>query len=357
MWQRCVAVISGLAIAWAAFAQGAGDDKATLDAAAAAAPKAASTKRALLTESQRAEIQARMEAANAVLGRLEHDPSTKGLSSGWRSDAINVLMPMSSADIKALATNSGWSSLQQLRGAAKSLREMPQRAQPKLLGDLSGDLVFYPITPCRNADTRFGGGPITGGTARTFNADLGGSQGGSAGCYVVPAVDAAAWAMNITVINMNNLGFVAVRSVGSSNTTATANYTGPGQQVNNFVIVANNYTGGGAEWEVFAATTVDVVIDLYGYFLPPFKTALDCTTVFTQADFLAGQSGGVTSPTCPAGYTQTGGACYWQGTGSILTDVGPLVSMFSGYFCYGTNTEASTRFLRATAYCCRTPGR
>jgi len=307
---------------------------------------------AILNDAQKGEAQARLALALSVLDRLAKNDTSASLGPQWKQDAMNLLLDMPSRQIRAVADDSRWTDLKGVRTAAKSAR-----ANAKALGDQNTDLVYYPITPCRNVDTRLAGGPIAGGTARQFNADLAGSQGGTAGCGVVPLVDASAWAMNITVVNMNNLGFVAVRSVGATNLSSTANYTGPGQQVNNFVIVFNNRTAP-SEWEVYAATTVDVIIDLYGYFLPPFKTALDCVTLTDASATLGANVLGyyINTPSCAAGYTMTAIGCATAiGIGVYVTQIDLAFADHGA--CQFANTTSSPVPLRLQTRCCRTPGR
>src|SRR5262245_24623832 len=69
---------------------------------------------------------------------------------------------------------------------------------PRALGDPAADLVFSPVNPCRIIDTRLAGGPIAGGTQRSFvvtgSADFE-AQGGTAGGCGIPD-GAAAVAVN-----------------------------------------------------------------------------------------------------------------------------------------------------------------
>jgi hypothetical protein len=310
-----------------------------------------------LNDAQRAEIAARVAKAQAVIARLEASPASKSLGSNWKYDAMNLLLSMRSDQIDAVSQDSAWTSLGGMRAAAKTARAAAGSASTKALGSPSTDLVFNPITPCRNADTRNAGGPIAGGTARTFNADSSASQGGAAGCYVTLPSDASAWAMNITVVNMNNLGFVAVRSVGSTNTTATVNYTGPGQQVNNFVIVQNNFMSG-AEWEVYAATTVDVIIDLFGYFRPPQATALQCTIASSAVTAVAVNSWTAIDATCPTGYSAVGGGFNTPegtlGYPGVWTTNLPISS--TTWRTWVDNQTNGPRSIQTFAQCCRVPG-
>jgi hypothetical protein len=320
----------------------------------------ANVKQVGLNDAQLAEANARLELAKVLVARVESDAIANRLSEGWKGDAMRALLPLQSGQLKALAADRSSITYAGLVRSAKKAATLPATAETKLLGDNTQDLVFYPITPCRNVDTRNAGGPIAAGTFRDFNADSAGSQGGTPGCFVVPLVDASAWALNITVINMNTTGFVAVRSVGSSALTSLVNYTGPGQQVNNFVIVNNSRASAVNEYEVYAASTVDVIVDLFGYFLPPNKTPLDCTDVRTDLTANTGGSFQFERSSCATGYTLTGGGCL----GSTSFTFGNLVysgpdgaSSTSTWLCTWVNNGVANQAVATVATCCRTPGR
>jgi hypothetical protein len=292
--------------------------------------------------------------------RVESNAKAMRLGEGWKGDAMRQLLPLRSEQLKALLSSSASATHSGLVAAAKDARisESASTFTTKALGDFDKDLVFFPIVPCRNADTRNAGGPIVGGTFRDFNADLGGSQGGTAGCFVVVGTDASAWALNITVINMATTGFVAVRSVGSSAQTSLVNYTGPGQQVNNFVIV-NNSQVSASEYEVYAATTVDVIIDLFGYFLSPNATALQCTIATSAVTAVAVNVWTAIDATCPAGYSATGGGFNTPegtlGYPGVWTTHLPVSS--TTWRTWVDNQTSGARSIQTFAQCCRVPGR
>src|SRR5258706_13239493 len=74
---------------------------------------------------------------------------------------------------------------------------------PLNLGDSQADLVYPPVTPCRIIDTRLAGGPIAGGTTRSFRVtgtDLS-AQGGSATGCGIPSGPATAAVINFVAVN------------------------------------------------------------------------------------------------------------------------------------------------------------
>src|SRR5262249_35564447 len=112
----------------------------------------------------------------------------------------------------------------------------------KALGDPIDDLVYTPVTPCRIVDTRSGGGGVfVGGNQRDWLAFSGGgfaSQGGSAtNCGI--AARPAAVMINVTLAS--TVGgpefFVAWPFNTARPNASTVNWSGPGQQPANAVII------------------------------------------------------------------------------------------------------------------------
>lgn len=307
---------------------------------------------ARLSPAQHKEIQARQQLANAIVSRYEHEAKAKRFGPEWRLGMMHTLLAVPSSTLQSLAASAGSVSQRELVRKAKTAKGRPGG---KALGDVDEDLVFTPLTPCRLADTRFAGGPIPQGSVRGFSDEDSATQGGAASCsqQIVAYPEARAYALNLTLVNMTTNGFVAIRPVGDTNITSIANFTGPGQQVNNFVIVENTQNSTN-EFEVYASATTDVIIDVYGLFLPPEATALDCVTTATS-NFNIGANvteAGGSSPSCSSGYTVVSGSCSESGdarlvdyeiTGNAWTcrwDAGPVG---------GTASVA--------ARCCRVPGR
>jgi hypothetical protein len=127
-----------------------------------------------------------------------------------------------------------------------------------------GALQFYPVNPCRIADTRttqgkvgaFGPPTIAGGTVRTLPVPL-------SGC---PApVWAGAYDLNITALPSGYLGWVTVWPAGQPEPVASTLNSLTGTAVANMAVVPTG-TGGGID--VFASNTTDILVDLNGYFGP-----------------------------------------------------------------------------------------
>jgi uncharacterized repeat protein (TIGR01451 family) len=136
----------------------------------------------------------------------------------------------------------------------------------------SQNLAFYPVTPCRIADTRnstgtFGGPSLAGGVARAFPVP-------SSNCGI-PA-DAQAYALNMTVVPRSALGFLSTWPAGSQQPLVSTLNALTGAVTSNAAIVPAGVNGA---ISVYASETTDLIIDINGYFAPPGTGSLDFYTV------------------------------------------------------------------------------
>lgn len=123
---------------------------------------------------------------------------------------------------------------------------------------------FYPVTPCRLADTRNPNGPsggpaLVGGTTRTFPV---------AGLCGVPA-DAIAIAANVTVVSPTAQGNLTLFPAGSTAPVAsTINFSAGQVRANNAIVAINGPTAGSVsvQTSLSAAGTTNFVLDVAGYF-------------------------------------------------------------------------------------------
>jgi hypothetical protein len=312
-----------------------------------------------LTAAQQKEVQARVDAARSIVARFDAEALAKGLAPGWRIDTMNALLALPSQSLAALTSDAAVVTQRQLLQKARSSKG---KAPTKLLGDFGVDLVYFPITPCRLADTRFWLGPIAGGTARGIDDAASGSQGGDAGCTTAifaadSGGDAAAYAVSLTVLDMSTTGFIALRPAGATELTSLVNFI-PGAQVNNFGIV-QNLNNGGSEFEVYASASANVIVDVFGVFREPTATALDCQTTGYNTTTLANNASTASffySLACATGYVATGGGCYSGIDTVYLLDAG-VSSDGVTHFCRWRNLSGSTQSVTAEVRCCRTPGR
>jgi hypothetical protein len=120
----------------------------------------------------------------------------------------------------------------------------------------AGSLRFYPVNPCRIADTRAAQAPVmTGGSARAFPV------GGRCG---VPA-DARAFAMNVTVVPRGPLSYLTLWPTGGVQPFVSTLNSFKGRILANAALVP---AGANGNVSVFVTDTTDVILDINGYFAP-----------------------------------------------------------------------------------------
>jgi len=172
-------------------------------------------------------------------------------------------------------------------------------------GGSGGGSGFYPLTPCRIADTRAGFG---------FSGDFGPpsllAQGTRSFPIPLSACDvpltAVAYSLNITVVPPAALGYLTVWPTGSvipSNSTVNSP---DGSVVANAAIISAGTSGA---INLFASDDTDVLIDIDGYFAAPkalealdFIPVTPCRIVDTRTGF--GFSGTFGPPALVEGATR-----------------------------------------------------
>jgi uncharacterized repeat protein (TIGR03803 family) len=127
----------------------------------------------------------------------------------------------------------------------------------------SSTLAFYPLPPCRVADTRdptkpTGLGPpsLTGGLPRAFpilNATT---------CNI-PPTGVAAYSLNFTVVPHGSLGYLTVWPTGQAQPTVSTLNDVLGRVIANAAIVV---AGSSGEISAYATSNTDLIIDINGYF-------------------------------------------------------------------------------------------
>ena len=131
-------------------------------------------------------------------------------------------------------------------------------------------LAFYPLTPCRVADTRNGNFPpglgppsLSAGVERQFPIL------DATGCNIPSS--AAAYSLNFTVVPSGSLGYLTVWPTGQTRPTVSTLNDVLGNVIANAAIVV---AGTGSEVSAYATDDTDLVIDINGYFAPPGSGAL-----------------------------------------------------------------------------------
>ncbi len=138
-----------------------------------------------------------------------------------------------------------------------------------------GTFAFYPLTPCRAADTRLaagvlGGPSLSAGQARLFPIN-------SSGCGA-PA-SAAAYVLNVTAVPHGPLGYLTLWSNNGQGAPPVSTLNAPtGQITANMAIVQPGPDG---QINAIATNDSDLVIDVLGYFAAPGSGGL----AFSQQPF------------------------------------------------------------------------
>jgi hypothetical protein len=178
-------------------------------------------------------------------------------------------------------------------------------AQYETVQSTSG-LAFYPLAPCRIADTRVGSGfsgafgaPfLSANTTRTMPIQM-------SACGV--PVAALAYSLNVAALPHEPLGFLTVWPAGITLPLVGTLGSPTGQNVSNAALVP---AGTGGAIDLFANADTDVIIDINGYLGPanlPQALALYLATPCRVADTRTGSgfSGAFGAPSLVADVTRT----------------------------------------------------
>lgn len=142
-------------------------------------------------------------------------------------------------------------------------------------------LAFYPVTPCRLADTRnttsdLGGPSLSAGGTRTFPIR---------GTCNLPTT-AQAYSLNLAAVpSSGTLGYLTAWGTGTSQPLVASLNAPTGTVVSNAAIVPAGTDG---SINIYASDATDVVVDVNGYFAPAgtgglsFYTASPCRMVDTR---------------------------------------------------------------------------
>jgi hypothetical protein len=138
---------------------------------------------------------------------------------------------------------------------------------------VASSLAFYPLTPCRIADTRlpqgaFGGPSLVGGQSRTFAPPI--------SACALPA-GAQAYSLNFTVVPHGPLGYLTTWPAGQAQPFVSTLNAPTGTVVANAAIVPAGSPNGGIS--VYATDTTDLIIDVNGYFAAPAPAGLSFYTL------------------------------------------------------------------------------
>ena len=167
------------------------------------------------------------------------------------------------------------------------------------------DLDFYPVTPCRIADTRtaagfsgsFGPPSLIAGQTRTFPI-LTSSCG-------IPGT-AVAYSLNVTAVPQGYLGLLTTWPTGQPMPNVSTLNSYDGRIVANAAIVPAGTNGA---INIYVPQATDALLDINGYFAPPLSTGLEFNPVtpcrIADTRTAAGFSGMFGPPSMTAAQTRT----------------------------------------------------
>jgi hypothetical protein len=358
--KKLVATLGVLACCTAAFA------KAPVAVAGPRAP----VQPASLTATQRGQL------LNELVSRWAEDVEANGGSSAaWRSKLTSMV---GQADARNLTTAVEMptyeTAMAMLQGQPLSSDSMGQAllaaaaGRPKVFGSVVSDTVFTPLPNgrCRVADSRVIESPTVAATVRAINVDdtadysAQGGNGSTAGqgstnCGI--PVLATAYVASVTVLPVGQDGFFKIYQNGKAFSEGnTLLYTANAGASNDVIVRACQDCT--EELSVYSNASTHYVVDIIGYFMPPQATALECVDASSPATAIPANSGvpPLYSPSCPVGYTITGGSCT---TSSFMGRVVSSHTMNSPQqqMCVFANENFSMDISgTAIARCCRVPG-
>ncbi len=125
-------------------------------------------------------------------------------------------------------------------------------------------LAFYPLPPCRVADTRYSSTDSLGAPFLTGDQERDFPILNATSCNI-PST-ATAYSLNFSVVPHGPLGYMTVWPTGESRPTVSTLNDIPGTIIANAAIVA---AGTGGEVAVYPTNDTDVIIDINGYFAAP----------------------------------------------------------------------------------------
>jgi hypothetical protein len=139
-------------------------------------------------------------------------------------------------------------------------------------GSSASGLQFYPLTPCRIADTRnptgpLGGPSIAAGASRAFPVQ-------SSACGI-PAT-AKAYSLNITAVPHGGLDYLTTWPTGEAQPYVSTLNALTGAVTANAAVVP---AGTGGDVSIYVSDQADVILDVNGYFAAPATGGLSLYTV------------------------------------------------------------------------------
>ena len=325
--------------------------------------------RTSISPEQLARVAQKAELIAQIFKAAKRDMQNRHVSAESQRWLLESLYQMPLEQIRRMGTKSTFGET--VEAMTLSHSKPQDRASIQAFGDTNQDLVFKPFIPCRYIDTRNVGGKVLPppNAPRGFDISQSGTAyGGSGTCapLTLTGVDEnsiGALAMNVAIFDTSAAappGFLGARPAGSTNLTSLLNWdvSSPFWQDSNYGIITMDQTPLANEFEFFTSSDVHVIVDLFGAFIAPNATALDCVTLYNGSPTIvsAGSEACANPPVCPATYTVTSPLFSKGGA----TNDGLVVSQMNlnlpGLQVCGRATAGAASFTAGTQ-CCRVPGR
>ena len=183
-----------------------------------------------------------------------------------------------------------------------------------------------PLTPARILDTRGGGGAL-GGTGTTA-VQIRGAGG-------VPTTGVSAVAINVTAVNPTDGGYLTVWPSDRARPTASNLNFAAGQTVPNLVVVP---VGSDGKINIFNGSfgTVDVIVDVAGYYMDGTPTAAGTLGPLTPSRILDTRSGGTLGGRTAQALKVTGrGGVPASGVSAVMVNLTAVGPVSDGYLTAG----------------------
>ena len=300
---------------------------------------------------------ARQQLIDHVLDQWAHDGT--GFGDSWPQHLEAWLYSTDLPSLRAAAQARSAESVAAILEHGARLEGQPA------FGSSGGNQVYFPLPPCRLLDTRQPSnntGRIPAGTTRFVYtqasiANFSTLQGGAnSNCGLIPAQQAEALSLNITVVQPASAGYLTAWRAGQAQPTASAlNFVAASNLSNEVVVPVNPFADQGLA--VYLHREAHLVIDVLGYYARPESAPLDCYNTVTSSLLQGNNFTTLAGTSCDPGFIATGGGC----------DVAnSTVNTLSNRIDTGSSQRWQCRFLNpsvdpvpASVYtrCCQTPGR
>jgi hypothetical protein len=325
-----------------------------------------------ISPEQLARVTEKAELIRQIFKAAQRDIQGRQIRSEAQRWLLESLYQMPLEQIRRMGTKGTFQQTVEAMTLSQTQTKPQGRASIQAFGDTNQDLVFKPFIPCRYIDTRNVGGKVLPPPSAPRGFDIsqsGTAYGGSGACapLTLTGVDEnsiGALAMNVAIFDTSAAappGFLGARPAGSTNLTSLLNWdvSSPFWQDSNYGIITMDQTPLANEFEFFTSSDVHVIVDLFGAFIAPNATALDCVTLYNGSAtlVLANSEACANPPSCPATYTVTSPLFSKGGA----TNDGLVVSQMNlnlpGLQVCGRSTLGVSASFTAGVQCCRVPGR